>query len=83
MTQSRLVAPTSNRRQIFASNSSTSLVLPCLNCSRIQALLLDFSLAGTQLTLGGAMYSRTFPEFDEAFQLDCLLKVQRVLGLPV
>lgn len=44
--------------------------------SKRQALLLDFFLAGIQLTLGGAMYSRTLPEYDESFQLDCLLKVQ-------
>ena len=41
-----------------------------------KALLLDFCLAGTQLTLGSAMYSRTVLDFDESFQLDCLLKVQ-------
>lgn len=40
-----------------------------------KALLLDFFLAGTQLTLGSAMYSRTLLDFDESFQLDCLLKV--------
>ncbi|CAM9804812.1 unnamed protein product [Ectocarpus sp. 12 AP-2014] len=43
-------------------------------CIILAALLLDFFLAGIQLTLGGTMYSRTLPEYDESFQLDCLLK---------
>ncbi len=68
--------PASNRRQPFWCKNSL-FSLPCLNCSGIQALLLDFCLTGTQLALGSAMYSRTFPDFDESFQLDCLLKVQR------
>ncbi|CAM9303227.1 unnamed protein product, partial [Scytosiphon promiscuus] len=44
-------------------------------CIILSALLLDFLLAGTQLTLGSSIYSRTLPEYDESFQLDCLLKV--------
>lgn len=44
-----------------------------------QALFLDFGLVGVQLILGGTMYSRTIPEFSEAFQLDCLLKVTAVV----
>lgn len=51
-----------------------------------QALFLDFGVVGVQLILGGSMYSRTIPEFNEAFQLDCLLKVTAVvtdvLGVP-
>lgn len=44
-----------------------------------QALFLDFGLVGIQLILGGTMYSRTIPEFSEALQLDCLLKVTVVV----
>ncbi|CAM9407552.1 unnamed protein product, partial [Laminaria digitata] len=44
-------------------------------CIILVALLLDFGIVGVQLILGGTMYSRTIPEFSEAFQLDCLLKV--------
>eukprot|EP00904_Undaria_pinnatifida_P010099 jgi/Undpi1/6219/HiC_scaffold_20.g08703.m1 len=44
-------------------------------CVILVALFLDFGLVGIQLILGGTMYSRTIPEFSEALQLDCLLKV--------
>ncbi|CAN0047576.1 unnamed protein product [Ascophyllum nodosum] len=44
-------------------------------CIILAGLLLDVCLAGVQLTLGISMHSKTVPNFNEAIQLDCLLKV--------
>lgn len=68
--------PSAKVRHKHILNSMFMCVVLLFGSPGYKALLLDFCLAGTQLTLGSAMYSRTLLDFDESFQLDCLLKVQ-------
>lgn len=69
-----------SRSSGIASRQCSCILMPSPFRVQRQGLFLDFGVVGVQLILGGSMYSRTIPEFSEAFQLDCLLKVTAVVA---